>query len=150
MKPVLQALVLAERVYTDVSGRKIIAGTFDRILFKTNAPTVQEVELPNGEKRRLVEGGQHGGSPYAYISFTDVVDGTKVVLQFVNLTRNLVLLEQQLTLNGKNRLETVEIVAPLPPLPVQEAGTYAFEVVCEGSILGSHRILAEELPDMQE
>ena len=148
MKPVLQALVLAEHVYTDGdSGKKIIAGTFDHILFKPIAELIQEVELPSGEKKRFIPGGMHSGSPYAYISLTDVIEGTELTLQFVNLTRNTVLLEKELTVNSNDRLRTVEIVAPLPALPISEAGVYALQVVCDGQILGSHRLIAEELPD---
>jgi len=91
----------------------------------------------------------HGGSPYAYISLTDVVDGTKLTLQFINLGKNIVLLELAMVVNIKDRLETVEIVAPLPPLPITEPGTYALEVVCEGEILRSHRIIAEQLPEQE-
>jgi hypothetical protein len=32
-------------------------------------------------------------------------------------------------------------------LPIQEAGTYALEVVCDGAILGSCRIMAENLDE---
>ncbi|OHB71405.1 MAG: hypothetical protein A2V70_15735 [Planctomycetes bacterium RBG_13_63_9] len=150
MKPVLQALVLAERVYTDITGKKIIAGTFNRVQFTRTTQFVQERQSPSGETKYFVRGGVHGGSPYAYISLTDVVDNTQLTLQFVNLTKNVVILEQQLTVQCDGRLQTIEIVAPLPPLPVCEAGVYAFEVVCEEAILGSHRVIAEELQDPEE
>ena len=43
----------------------------------------------------------------------------------------------------------VTFVSPLslllPALPIQEEGVYAFEVVCEGEILGTYRITAEEI-----
>ena len=149
MKPVLQALVLADHVYTDISGKKIICGTFSRVLFVTKEDLAKEVDLPSGEKQQVVRGGMHSGSPYAFISITDVVDDTELTLQFVNLTKNHVLFGQTLRIQCKNRLETIEIIAPLPPLPIEEAGVYAFEVVCEGDILGSHRITGEQLPDTQ-
>lgn len=144
MKPVLQALVLAERVYEDKTGKKIIAGTFNQVLFSTK-PIGQKVDLPDGGVQHLVPGGLHGGSPYAYISLTDVCDKTKLSLQFVNLTKNAVLMGTEILVECDNRLQTVEIVAPLPPLPIRESGTYAFEVVCEGEILGSYRITATEI-----
>lgn len=151
MKPVLQALVLADHVYTDRdSGKKIIAGTFDHILFKPIVELIQEVELPGGEKQQLIPGGVHSGSPYAYVSLTDVSAGTELTLQFVNLTKNVILLEKKATVNSKDRLRTVEIVAPLPALPISEAGVYALEVVWEGQILGSHRVVAEKPADRPE
>ena len=144
MKPVLQALVLAERVYQDVSGKKIIAGTFNRVRF-IRKPPIREVERPNGTKETLIPGGLHGGSPYAYISLTDVGQNTVLLLQFVNLTKNVVLFGKQLTVDCKDRLATVELVLALPPLRITEEGVYAFEIVCEQEILGSCRIHATEL-----
>ena len=151
MKPVLQALILAERVYEDRNtGKKVIAGTFNSVFYKRLADLVKEVELPSGEKVQRVPGGMHGGSPTAYISITDVHDGTELTLQFVNLTKNVVLMQTQLVVDCEDRLRTVEIVTPLPPLPISEDGTYALEVVCEGDILGSHRITARELPTAED
>jgi hypothetical protein len=143
VKPVLQALVLAEHVYQDVTGKKIIAGTFNKLSF-SRRNLAKEVEQPDGTKQTLVPGGVHGGSPYAYVSLTDASDGTKLLLQFVNLSRNLVLFKSEATLTGVERLATTELVFPLPILPVVEPGAYAFEIVCEGEILGSYRITAEE------
>jgi len=145
VKPVLQALVLAEHVYQDVTGKKVIAGTFNHVRI-VRTPVVKEAELPNGNKQVFVPGGIQCGSPYAYISLTDVCDGTKIQLQFVNLSKNAVIFGTEVAIESDNRLRTIEIVAPLPPLPIQEAGVYAFEVVCAGVILGSHRVTAEELP----
>lgn len=142
MKPVLQALVLAEHVYQDISGKKIIAGTFSGVVCRSREEVVGEVELPDGNTKQFVKGGMHGGSPFAYISLTDIVDDTELTLQFVDLTHNQVLLEQALRIECHDRLQTVEIVAPLPPLPISGPGIYAFEVVCDGVILGSHRVTA--------
>ena len=143
MKPVLQALVLAEHVYTDVSGKKIIAGTFTGVTFSRKS-LIREVEQPDGTKQKFIPGGMHGGSPFAYISLTDVGENTILLFQFVNLTKNAVLFVNQLTVDCEDRLATVELGLPLPPLGIGEEGVYAFEVVCEGEILGSSRIIAKE------
>jgi len=137
--PVLQALVLAEKVYEDRSGKKIIAGTFNRVVLRADKP--REQVLPDGTKQTLLKGGMHAGSPSAYISLTDVARETRLSLQFVNLTKNVVLFGTELHVTCEDRLATVEIIVPLPPLNVPEEGSYAFEVVCEGEILGSHRII---------
>jgi hypothetical protein len=147
VKPIVQALVLAERVYQDITGKKIIAGTFNRVFIPSAEHFVREQPLRNGRTQTLVAGGMHGGSPYAYISLTDVVDGSALTLQFVNLGKNQVLLELALVVNIRDRLEAVEIVVPLPPLPITEPGTYALEITCEGEILRSHRIVAEHIPE---
>ena len=148
MKPVLQALVLADHVYEDKStGKKIIAGTFNSIRF-SRKPPVKEIGAPDVTKQQYLRGGMQSGSPFVYMSLTDVCDKTKLLLQFVNLTKNAVLLGTEVEVSCKDRLGTLEVVLPLPTLPVQEEGIYAIEVVCEGEILGSHRVIAKELkPD---
>lgn len=147
MKPVLQALVLADHVYEDISGKKIIAGTFHGVKF-SRKPIVAQIELPNGTKRPGMVGGMHSGSPYAYLSLTDVCDNTVLSVHFTYLTKNEVLFETQFTIPCKDRLATVEIVLPLPPLPIQGPGTYALEVICDGEIIGSSRIAAQDItPD---
>lgn len=135
---------MAEHAYQDVSGKKIIAGTFTGVTF-TKRPVHQEIETPDGTKQVVMPGGMHGGAPYAYISMTDVGEDTQLRCQFVNLTKNEVLFGTQLTVDCKDRLETVEIILPLPPLMISEEGAYAFELVCEDEILGSCRIKATEL-----
>jgi hypothetical protein len=139
VKPVLQALVLAEKIYEAANGQKIIAGTFNGIHF---APKPQ-VEQPEGENGpRKVIAGADPGAPWVYISLTDVVSNTKLDLQFVSLQRNKVLFETKITIPTADRLETIELIMPLPHLRVPEAGMYAFEVVCDGEIVGSHRLRA--------
>ena len=147
VKPVLQALVLAERIYTDKSDRHIICGTFNGI--KIGRMPIEAVEAPDGATRPQIPGGVEGGSPYAYISITDIVGRIELLLQFVNLTKNEVVFEHRLEVQCDERLGTVEIVAPLPSLTrfLRHYGSgkfiYAFEVVCEGEILGSHRLIVE-------
>ncbi len=136
MKPVLQALVLAERVYDLNDGRKVICGTFTGIVL-TRFPVAEEAnqkpDLP-----RTLRGG--AGSPYAYISLTAVCDGTRLQLQFASLKRNRVLFQQEIVIRSNDRLATIELVSALPHIHVTESGAYAFEVVCEGEILGSYRV----------
>ena len=143
MTPILQALVLAEHVYTDTTGKRIICGTFNQIRF-TIKPLVMDVPAPGGGTMKMVPGGMQGGSPYAYLSLTDVCDRTELTLQFMNLTRNERIFGNKIAINSPDRLATIELVLPLPHLGIHEAGTYAFEVICDGEILGSYRITASE------
>jgi hypothetical protein len=146
MRPVLQALVLADRVYTDQSGKKIIAGTFNQLMIgKLQVPTV---DTPDGGKRALVPGGLEMGCPWVYISLTDIVDGTEIVLQFLNITKNRPLMQTGFRLDPHDRLATVEIVVPLPPIAnyLEGPGTYSLDVLWGEELLGSHRIRVVELP----
>lgn len=150
MKPILQALVLAERVYEDKTGKKIICGTFTRVtLTKLVIPTH---ELPDGSKRRRMPGGTDPGCPSAYISLTDVVDNTEISLQVTNITKNKVLFGSKLVINCNDRLATIEIVVPLPPFRdfLNEAGDFSFDVVCKGEILGFHRMTVVESTNQGE
>jgi hypothetical protein len=145
MKPILQALVLAERIYEDKSGRKIIAGTFNQISFGQNV--AKQVEMPDGTKRQVISGGTDPGSPSAYISMTDVVEGTEIFLQCLNVSKNTEVFHINFRIDKADRLSTVEIVAPLPPISqfLKEAGTFSLDVVWKGEILGSHRIRVVDL-----
>jgi hypothetical protein len=144
VKPVLQALVLADRVYQDISGKKIIAGTFSGYKF-SKKPPVTDVVRPDGTIQKVFVGGTQAGSPSAYVSITDVCDGTKIKVQFVNLSKNVTLFGSEVAISSVDRLSNVELVLPLPPLPITEAGTYAIQIVCEGEILGSWRVVAEDM-----
>lgn len=148
-KPVLQALVLADRVYQDVSGKKVICGTFSGIKF-SKKPPIAEITRPDGQKQKVLVGGMRGGSPCAYLSLTDVCDGTIIQVQFVSLSKNTVLFGNAITISNVDRLRNVEITMPLPELPIAEAGIYALEVLCEGELLGSWRVVAEDLDAKKE
>ncbi len=146
MKPVLQALVLADRIYEDISHKKIICGTFNQIfLVKISKPL--EVELPNGSKKVAVPGGADLGCPSAYLSLTDVVDGTEITLQIVNVSKNAVLFQTAFRINANDRLATIEIIAPLPPISAfcGEPGNFSLDVVWNSEILGSHRVLVKAI-----
>jgi hypothetical protein len=145
MKPVLQALILAERIYEDKSNKKIICGTFNALTITKLAN--REIKSPDGTTLPLVTGGTDPGCPAVYISLTDVVDGTEITLQMANVSKNTMIFGAGLTLHTPDRLATIEIVAPLPPLSsfVKEAGTFSLDVVWRGEILGSHRLLVKEI-----
>lgn len=145
MKPVLQALVLAERIYDDKTNKKIIAGTFNQLMI--GQVPVQQVELPDGTKKQMLIGGTDPGCPSAYMSFTDIVDGTEITLQLVNVSKNCVNFGTAFAIKSNDRLATVEIIAPLPPIAAWgiEPGTFSLDVVCEGEIIGSHRIVVKQV-----
>lgn len=146
MKPVLQALVLAERIYEDKSGKKIIAGTFNQLLIG-KLPILGAEQGSGGTPGHIVPGGTDPGCPAAYVSLTDVVDGTAITLQLVDVSKNRVLFQTGLKIAVNDRLATVEIVAPLPPLKmfVREPGTFSLDIVWRSEILGSHRLVVREI-----
>jgi hypothetical protein len=141
--PVLQALLLAEKVWKTADGQHIIAGTFNSVNLIKKASLSRTIEAEDGQKIRIMRGGQ-SGAPYAYLSLTDVCDDTILLLQFVSLRLNKVFFQTGVKIASKDRLATVEIVVALPLLELPGPGIYSFEVICEGELIGSHRIVAKE------
>jgi hypothetical protein len=144
VKPILQALILADRVYRDVAtGKHIIAGTFNRILMIRN-PLPPPAQQQDGAAKML--GGMNPGSPFAFISLTEILRETKLTLRYVDLQDNNALFQGEASVNANSPLETVEIVLPLPMLPTPHPGTYALELLSDDEPIGAIRIVAVEMP----
>ena len=143
MKPTLQALLVADRVYRDgQTGKFIIAGTFNRLCFSKTPPVITP---PSGQAPGKIMGGMDAGSPYAYVSLTEVRGKLPLVFRYVDLTDNNPLLVSEFEVQAKSPLETVELVLPLPRLPIPHAGVYAFEILSGNDPLGSVRLVVEEI-----
>ena len=148
MKPVLQALLLADHVYQDATtGKKVIAGTFNRLRFLKKQRPESPKEVENAGAQRQVIAGVHVGSPYAYISLTDIRGSLSCVLRYVDLEDNKALLETKFSITCDDPLETAEIVVPMPPLPTKKAGIHALELLCNDTPVGSLRITVEEIEE---
>jgi hypothetical protein len=146
VKPVLQAILLADRVYQDAAtGKKIIAGTFNRLFFKRHVKA-KESEI-QGQKAFEIPGGVHAGSPYAFVSLTEVIGKLECILQYVDLKNDKPLIQCSFTVESNDPLQNLELVIPLPPLPTLSAGIHALELLCDGELVGSHRIIVQELGD---
>jgi len=128
MKPVLQALILADQIYVDrTTGKKVIAGTFHR-LWSSHFPV-------NFER-----------ATWAYISLTEVVDVARVSLAYVDLSNHQVLMKTpHVELKSSSPLQTVDFVCPVPPFPMLHAGVYAFEAYVDDELLGSLRITVNQI-----
>lgn len=128
--PVLQAIVLCDCVYTDAgTGKKVIAGTFNA-LWAHEFPTV------------------FARPTCVYLSLTEIHAESVVQLRYVDLDKDDMLLGLDgLAITANSPLEAVELALEVPPLPMPHAGVFAFEVHCEGSILGSVRIHVQQLVD---
>ncbi len=143
MKPVLQALLLADHVYRDASsGKHIIAGTFTQLHFRRNSSTEaaspsQQIRIPPDEVQRI-------GSPWLYLSLTEMNGEVPLILRYVSLTGDRVLFEVEMQVKSDDPLKTVEIVMPLPLLP-NIAGIHVLELLWDDEMLGSHRIDVREV-----
>lgn len=123
IKPVLQALVLADHIYIDSkTGKKIIAGTFNHL---------SSAQFPS----------QFSRSTFAFISFTEVRGDTSIVLRYVDLASGDILLElKDLQVRSNDPLATVEMVVEVPRFPMPHEGVFAFEVLAGEEMLGFLRI----------
>lgn len=145
MKPVLQALLLADHVYRDKeTGKAVIAGVFDRFAVWKRRPEPGEsgreglLRIPLAQVFRA-------GNPFAYISLTEVRGRVQVQLRLVRLETNEICFESNaIPVECDDPLKTVQLVLPVPILP-QIPGTYALELLCDNELVGSHRVVVEEV-----
>jgi len=147
VKPTLQALLLADRVYQDISGKKIVAGIFHRVLFSKTLHRPREVKAETGSKKLIIPGGMLAGSPYAYFCLTDVRGTLNCALRYVDLQDENVLLETTFTIQSDDPLATIEGISPMPPLPTPYAGVYALELLCDDEPVGCLRVTVEEITE---
>lgn len=167
--PVLQALLVADQIYQDqATGKFVICGIFGTIYFIPHenqsaeaAPQPPQGGDGNGESQAPPEQpGQQSpiqqqmplnrflraGSPSAYVSLTEINGQRSFELRYVDLNQNNVLFTFEFKVDCRNPLETVQLTLPLPVLPVPHEGVFALELLCEGELLGSHRILTKRQP----
>ena len=168
--PVLQALLLADQVYQDLgTGKYVICGIFSVLNFvlpdappdndhSANAGAVGGDGNPGMEDDREQQASAppptavpitrlvRAGSPYAYISLTELQGTRKFELRYVDLEENTVLFGTGFDVSCRDPLETIQITAPLPPLPTPHEGVFVLELLCDGEMLGSHRVLAKSQP----
>ena len=162
--PVLQALLVADHIYQDqTTGKFVICGIFGTIYFVPNesgpagspsAPAGGSAPLTNentgggaasdpAPKQPSLSQYIRAGSPYAYVSLTEIRGQKSFQMRYVDLKENNTIFSFDFKVECRNPLETVQLTLPLPALPVAHEGAFALELVCEGAILGSHRILTK-------
>ncbi len=164
-KPVLQALVLADHIYQDkFTGKMVIAGTFNRVVFVRRKaehgapPSAEPLPPPDGPQRlqpsdepppppdlpRRLQPHEvsRAGSPFAYVSLTEVHGTIPLELRYVDLDDNVVVLRTEFSVRSDSPLNTVEVMVQLPPLPTLHPGVFALELLCGNEPLGSHRVTA--------
>src|SRR5262245_6266933 len=90
--------------------------------------------------------GLQSGSPFAYLSLTEVRGLNNFVLELVNLADESQLFRSDLQVNCPDPLLTVEMTVPLPPISPPQAGIYALQLLHNNEILGSLRIIVEDAP----
>jgi hypothetical protein len=137
-KPILQAMVLADHVYQDRSGKHIIAGTFTTIFFGA----AKFVASGEGDDQRLTssEPVTRIGSPYLYLALVEVHGELPLSLKFVDLSDASVGFEAQIVVTARDPVSVAEYILPMPLLPANKVGNYSLDLLHEDELLGSWRI----------
>lgn len=136
--PVLQALLLADHVYRDgATGKHVICGVFSAMRF---IPKKAVPKPPQPGENVPIANLVRAGSPSVYLSLTELRGTYSLELRYVDLEDNSVLLATKFPLERHDPLETVEVTLQFPSLPTPHAGIYVLELLCDGQLLGSHRV----------
>ena len=144
MKPILQALLLADRIYEDkATNKKIVAGIFHQ-MFYVSQGEVQKVIDSQGILPVPAAGFQ-SGSPFGYLNLTEIRGEQKFTLRYVDLKENTVVFQLEFTINSPDPLQIIDLGIPLPPLPANKPGVFALELLWnDGEPLGSCRVIVTE------
>ena len=130
--PVLQALVLADHIYTDESGKRIICGTFSRIYCRKFPTTFDR-------------------STFAFVLLADVIGALTLQLRFVYLKDNRILMQSpSIRLQSRDPLTPVDLAIKIPPFPLPEEGIYSFECYADETLIGLVRLQVSKVTEGQE
>jgi hypothetical protein len=104
--------------------------------------------VPFSMKQQPIQSLIQAGSPYVYFSVTELRGRKTFEVRYVDLHENRPLFQAEVPIECDDPLKTIEVALPLPRLPLVawEERSYALEVICEGQLLGSHRVLARINP----
>lgn len=161
--PILQALLVADHVYQDTTTRKfIVCGIFDRMYFRpeetpaedSSADSTSSGDEPTKLRKVSIRELSTVGSPFAYISITDLQGDREFELRYVTLKDDAVLFGTRFRVKSDDPIQTIQLAMTLPPLPRKvgnDESTYALELLCENHLLGTFRItMTPQQPDEGE
>jgi len=157
-KPILQALLVADRVYTDKdSKKKIIAGVlrkicyFKEVIVADSDDDQAESQAPDKgtlHKKNVLGGvSSTGPAPSIYISLTEVYGTQSFLIRYVNVATDTAKFERKIELTAENPIDTLERVYPMPELPLGIGNVFAVELIWDNETLGSFRIVFDEIDD---
>ena len=124
--PVIVAALVCDVAVADPStGKKNLIGIFDRVnvgKFSTN----RQISL--------------------YIKVTDAYGDYELEVRYVQVNSGKVLARAEGELHSNNKLASIDMIVPFPPLPIPEEGRYEFQVWANSIFLGSTFIDAVPRP----
>ncbi len=145
VKPKLQALLIADHVYTDdATGKKIVAGVFHQVMFRPQSEVQAELEQTGHVKVPVA--GYSSGSPFAFVSITDVRGEQAFALRYVDLSDESVKFHASFKIQCEDPLQVIDLSFPLLKLPADKPGTFALELLWNDEPLGSCRVVVAKQP----
>lgn len=148
IKPIIQAILLADHVYQDrLTGKYVIAGTFNSLLVgKPEIESDLEPQALTPQQAEIIKHAEfhHVGSPWFYLNLVEVRGAIELVLRFVSLRDEKPYFEGKVSVTNDDPNEAVEIASHLPRLP-SRSGVYALEVLFENELLGFLRVNVVEV-----
>lgn len=144
--PVLQAMVLADHVYQDLTtGKCIICGTFSQITrSKRMVEPTGEIVQGSDEFKRIIGPVSNAGSPYLYLALAEVHGQVPLELKLVHLDDASVSMRGTFTVSSKSPLNITEYIVPVPTIAPNKLGVYSLDLLCENEILGSWRVIVKD------
>lgn len=127
------------------TGNPVVPSTPDKGL---SAAGHGESHIPPHQRQQPIQQLMQAGSPFVYFSVTELVGRKTFEVRYVDLKDNRTLFQTELPIECSDPLLTIEVTLPLPRLPLValEERSYALEVVCDGQLLGTYRVLARITP----
>lgn len=142
--PILQALLIADHVYRDTSGKHVICGVFSTVAYRPQVEVQAEEKPIDWDGRKAVEipagSVERVGSPFVFIGLSNISGPTTLELRYVDLENYESIFATKLKIDCNDRLTMVQASFPLPPLPTPHEGVYSLELLHEGVLLGAHRV----------
>ena len=141
MKPKVQAILLADHVYKDeFTGKYIVAGIIDGYLFRPDPPAPKPGDIPLDMNRT--------GAPYVYVNLTEFNGRFDFEIRYLSLTQNAVIAAYAFQMASDDPLKTIQFSLAFPTLPKVE-DTIALELLCDGEVIGSQRIVVSKMPERE-
>jgi hypothetical protein len=137
--PVLQAIVLADRVYRDAATNKyLIIGTFNKVQRR------KKKVVPTGETA-VVTGEEvfDSGTPSLYLALRGIRTPIDLRIRFFRLDDETVSFEGKFSVSSDDPVSLVETAVNLPRLE-GKAGEYRLDLVYDGVSIGSCNVSLQD------
>jgi hypothetical protein len=82
------------------------------------------------------------GSPYLYLALTSIHNKAALNIQFVNQSDGDTIFDALLEVTSSDPVSASEFCVPMPQLPITRPGVYSIDLLYQGEILGSWRLVA--------